>query len=56
MGVKISVWLTVLDGDKANSPHRLTTVVLCGSLSPPSCISLSRLAHCLEKITEGEIL
>lgn len=43
----------MLDGDKPNSPNRLPTVVLCGSLSPPRCISHPSLAHCLEKITEG---
>lgn len=33
MRVKISVGLTVLDGDKPNSPSRLCTVVLYGALA-----------------------
>lgn len=56
MWVKISVWPTVLDGDKANTSIRLSTVVLSGALAPPRRIALPSLAHCLPKITEGEIL
>lgn len=57
MWVKISVEPTVLDRDKPNTPNRLSTVDLSGSLSSSLyCISRPSLAHCLQKITEGEIL